>query len=134
MFKFKGALLSVAAAAVVGTLLVAGMAVTATSGAGTDFGGAPQGDWPTIDQPGTDPGTGNPPASPVEPPAGTNPITGGPGGSDLGAGSGPSGLPNAGYGTPEGANGLTSLFVLLGIAGAGLATAGASAFAASRRK
>ena len=57
MFKSKGVLVGVAAAVVGAALLLAGMSVSTTSGAGTDIGGAPNG-FPSL--------TGNPPASPAE--------------------------------------------------------------------
>jgi hypothetical protein len=126
MFKSKGALVGVAAAVVGSALLLAGMAVSTTSGAGTDFGGAPSG-FPSL--------TENPPASPIEPgtdtgtgtdPVGTtNPTD--PNAGDAGAGgTGPNSLPDAGFGAESGTN--ASVFVaMLALAGAALVGAGATA-------
>jgi len=147
MFSLKGAMLGAAATAVAG-LLVAGMAFSVTTGSASDVGG-PNGNlagFPSsfdIPAPGTDPNAGNPPASPIEPPAGTidpnagnvDPNAGNidPNAGAPGAGAtGPSGLPNAGYGEQGGAAGVASVLALLAIAGAGLVGAGASF--ASRRK
>lgn len=125
MFKSRGVLVGVAAAFVGSALLLAGMSVTTTSGAGTDIGGAPNG-FPSL--------TENPPASPIEPgtdtgtgtdPVGsTNPTD--PNAGDAGAGgTAPSNLPDAGYGTEAGSD--AGIFVaLMALAGAALVGAGAT--------
>jgi hypothetical protein len=135
MFKSKSVIAAVATAVVAGTLMLGGMAVTTTSGAGTDLPNVPGfdegfGNWtlPTDN-------TGNPPASPVEPPA-NNPIGGSPAtnpSGDAGAGTGaPGSLPNAGFGaTDSGSNG-SAVLVLVGLVGLALVGAGASAAASKR--
>lgn len=134
MFKTKGAMFGVAVALVATALIVAGMAVGTTPGAATDipgsFSGAPS-DLLT----GSDPGnpTGNPPAAPVEPPtAPTNPGIDPTGGAGAGTGA-PGSLPNAGIGGESG-NSTATMVLLLGLAGALVAGAGATAATASRRK
>jgi hypothetical protein len=138
MFKSKGAILGVTVALVASALLVAGMAVKTTSGAGTDlpFGGAPSG---ALD-PG-DAGTGNPPAAEEEPgvtdpgtgsPAGTTPGTQPTTGIDPtgGAGAGgaaPGTLPSAGFGVGGDATSFGVTVILLAVAGAALMGAGATA-------
>jgi len=109
MLKTRGALLGIAAAVVVAGLTIASMAVTTTSGAGTDDTDA----TPTTvaAQPTVAPST--PPQSPVEPP--TNPATTN-AGNQAGAGT----LPSAGYGA-NGAGGSTNTMVLLGLAATVLA-------------
>jgi hypothetical protein len=135
MFKSKGAIVGVAAALAATVLLVAGLAVTSTSGAATDtpFGGAPSG-FPDL--------TGNPPAAdenPVTNP-GTNPPAGNPAGTapgidpNGGAGAGnaaPGSLPNAGFGA-EGNGGVAATVILLALAGAALVGAGATAVSTRR--
>lgn len=141
MFKSKGAMFGVAAAALVGMLLVAGMTVSTTSGAPTDLS-IPGSGLGNIDltAPDSAPGAvpGNPPASPVEPPI-TNPTdpttnpSGAPAGA-AGAGAGaPGSLPNAGFGVvgSDGA-GNGSMLVLLALAGMVFVGAGASVVASRR--
>ena len=140
MFKTKGAMFGLAVALVAGSLLVAGMAVTTTQGAptdgnGTDFQGGING-GPSAFDGLANPPTGNPPAGPVEPP--TNPtdptINPGANGGNTGAGgAGPAGLPDAGFGTTSD-DGSSTMVLLLGLAGALLAGAGATAVSANRRK
>lgn len=134
MFKTKGAMFGVAVALVATALIVAGMAVGTTPGAATDLPEIPgnlsgiPGDLLT----GTDP-TGNPPAAPVEPPtAPSNPAIDPTGGAGAGTGA-PGSLPNAGIGGDNG-NSTATFVLLLGLAGALLAGAGATAATASRRK
>lgn len=142
MFKSKGAMFGVAAAFVAAALLLAGTAVSTTSGAPTDglstdvatgIGGGPS-NLPDSLSPG------NPPASPVEPPTNpTAPTTGNPAANDgtpgaaTGAPGDASGLPNAGFGDSGQSNGFGALIVLLGLAGAGMLSAGATAATATRR-
>jgi len=136
MLKSKGAMIGVAVALVGSALLLAGMAVSTTSGAGTDgFGGAPTSGFPDVTGPApaapTDPsipGTtpGNPAGIPVAP--GTDPT----GGSGAG-GTSPDALPNAGFGVTEGGNGFGAMIVLLALAGAALVGAGATAVSTGRR-
>lgn len=117
MFKTRGAMFGIAAALVVAGLTFASMAVTTTSGAGTD-----EVDSTPVAQPTTAP----PPQSPIEAPADT---TVDPTGGQQGAGTGPGGLPNAGYGdTGTGGTNMT----LLGLAGMVLMAGGGLMFAASR--
>jgi hypothetical protein len=137
MLKSKGALMGVAVALVGAALLAAGMAVSTTSGAGTDVVKGAPGAFPDV--------TGNPPAAPTDPTVpGTTPgtIPGTPGsqagipgtGGDAGAGgTGPDALPSAGFGTVDGGNGFGAMVVLLAIAGAALVGAGATAVSAGRR-
>jgi hypothetical protein len=113
MFKTKGAMFGVAAALVVAGLTFASMAVSTTSGAGTDDTAVP-----TVI-------TDTPPQSPIEAPADT---TANPGGGSQGAGTGPEGLPNAGYGS-ESAGTNT---MLLGLAGIVLMAGSGMMFVASR--
>jgi hypothetical protein len=145
MFKTKGAMFGLAAAFVASALILAGMAVTTSTGAATDLpghiGAGPSG---SLDAPGTDPGTGNPPAAPVEPPAAPPttgiPSTGSPAttvdtpntGNTGAGGSGPGSLPDAGFGSTAG-SGLATMIVLFALAGAALAGAGATAVAANRK-
>jgi hypothetical protein len=134
MFKSKSAIFGVAVAVAASVLLVSGMAVTSTSGAGTDY--------PSVGGPGpssltppdntANPSTpGNPPASPVEPPAigGTQPTTN-PVGGQAGAGT----LPDAGFGPSGSAGNYGSLMIVLGIAGLIFAGAGATVASSNRRK
>jgi hypothetical protein len=140
MFKSKGAMFGIAAATLVGMLLVAGMTVSTTSGAPTDIS-IPGSGLGNIDltAPDSAPGAvpGNPPASPVEPPI-TNPTdpttnpSGAPAGA-AGAGAGaPGSLPNAGFGIAGDNSGSGSLLVLLGLAGMVFVGAGASVVASRR--
>jgi hypothetical protein len=132
MFSTKGAMIGVAAAAV-SALLVAGMAFSVTSGAATD---GPPGDlagFPSnfdIPAPGTDPGTGSPPAAPIEDPTGTTDPNAGnidPNAGAPGAGaSGPGSLPNAGTGSTGNTVAVAGLLALLAVAGAGLLGAGSA--------
>ena len=106
--KTKGALLGIAAAVVVAGLTFASMAVTTTSGAGTDD----TDETPTaVAQPTVAPST--PPQAPIEPP--TNPVTTN-AGNQAGAGT----LPSAGYGMGETGNSMSTMLVF-GLAGAILA-------------
>jgi hypothetical protein len=127
--KSKRALVGVVAAMAAAVLLVAGVSVTATQGAGTDgvgtdgFTGAPQGAWPsqetTPPQSPSEPSTTAPVEQPV---AGTTDPTGGAGAN----GAGPANLPNAGFGpSRDGGNDLGALMAIIG--GAGLALVGAGA-------
>ncbi len=143
MFKVKGATFGIAVAVVTAGLLVAGMSFAGTTGAATDdFGninGAPT-DLTIPSDTGTD--SGNPPASPIEPgtpvdggqdPISGNPVPGDPNSGDAGAGGlEPGQLPSAGFGSDGGANGASTLIVLLAIGGAALAGAGATAVASKR--
>lgn len=138
MLKSKGAMIGVAAALVGAALLAAGMAVTTTSGAGTDgYTGGPnftEGDL-----------AGPPPAAPTDPATtpGTTPgtVPGDPAGvpgtdPDGSAGAGgiaPDALPNAGFGGTDSGNGLAAMLIMLAIAGAALVGAGATVVGAGRR-
>lgn len=117
MFKTKGAMFGIAAALVVAGLTFASMAVTTTSGAGTDE---------TDNTPVAQPTTAPPPQAPIEAPADT---TVDPTGGQQGAGTGPGGLPDAGYGPAE--NGGTNT-MLLGLAGIVLMAGSGLMFAASK--
>jgi hypothetical protein len=128
MFKTKGAMLGVAAVLAGTALLLAGMAINSTAGAATDGSGAPSG-LPAIEDIGTDPGTGNPPAAPIEPTSPTAPgapTTDPLGGAGAG-GTAPTGLPSAGYATENNGSNSTLLLALAAMAlvGAGVATVGA---------
>jgi hypothetical protein len=139
MFKTKGAMLGIVAAVVAGSLMVAGLGVSTTSGAPTDLYvpsdgiGDGLGNWNLPTDPGAQPG--NPPASPVEPPAnnpiGQNPATN-PSGSTGAGGSAPGALPDAGFGATADGNGIGNLMVLVGLAGMALVGAGASVAATKR--
>jgi hypothetical protein len=132
MFKSKGVVLGATVALVGAALLVAGMAVKTTSGAGTDgCYCAPTGGFPDT--------TGSPPASQGETPGtqpGTQP-TGNPAGipTDTNAGGAGAGalLPNAGFGVTGDDTGFGSAVVLLALAGAAVAGAGALSLSARRR-
>ena len=124
MLKSKGAMLGVAAALVVAVLTVASLAVTTTSGAGTDdTDNTPA---PTVvAQPTSAPST--PPQAPIEAPADT---TADPTGGQQGAGTGPGELPDAGYGTADNGGSTSLIFGLAGIvlmAGSGLMFAASKA-------
>jgi hypothetical protein len=129
MLKSKGAILAIALGAT--ALVLAGLAITTTTGAATDPtpGGAPS-SWEAP--------TGNPPAAPIDQPAPTDPGTVGqptspsPAGAPAGAGEGPGALPSAGFGT-SGDGSSMSLIVLLGMAGVALVGAGATAVTARRK-
>jgi len=132
MLKSKNAVLGIGAVVVASVLLVAGLGVTATSGAGTDFGGGGAPSYPLVPP-------SNPPASPVEPPAGAptgNPAgTTDPTGGQAGAGVDPAAagaLPDAGYGIATQDGGLNSLVVVLAAAGLALVGAGATVVASRR--
>ena len=138
MLKSKGAVIGVAVALVGAALLAAGMAVSTTSGAGTDaFNGAPTSGFPDV--------TGPAPAAPTDPSIpgtpGTDPgnpagIPASPTTPDAGAGAGgtsPDALPNAGFGMTESGNSFGVLVALLAVAGAALIGAGATAVSAGRR-
>jgi hypothetical protein len=133
MFKSKGAIVGVAAALAASVLLVAGLAVTSTSGAATDspFGGAPSG-FPDL--------TGNPPAAGENPVTNPAPPAGNPAGTApgtnpaAGAGAGtaaPGSLPNAGFGS-NGSDSVSATVILLALAGAALVGAGAAAVSTRR--
>jgi hypothetical protein len=135
MLKSKGAMIGVAVALVGAVLLAAGMAVSTTSGAGTDAGNAgPSGGFPEL--------TGPAPAAPTDPTIpGTTPDAGSPAGipvtsPDGSAGAGgtaPDALPSAGFGVTGGDDGFGAMVVLLAVAGAALVGAGATAVGAGRR-
>ncbi len=112
MFKTKGAMFGIAAALVVAGLTFASMAVTTTSGAGTDE---------VENTP-----VAAPPQAPIEAPADT---TVDPTGGQQGAGTGPGGLPDAGYGPAENSGTNT---MLLGLAGIVLMAGSGLMFAASK--
>ena len=129
MIKSKNAVIGIAAVVVASVLLVAGLGVTATSGAGTDISGGP--DYP-LEVPAA-----NPPAAPVEPPAAnpgtapagtTDPNAGAPGG----LGSNPNALPDAGYGAGTQDSGVDTLVLVLAAAGMALVGAGATVVASRR--
>jgi hypothetical protein len=135
MLKSKGAVIGVAVALVGAALLAAGMAVSTTSGAGTDsFTGAPNGFPVAVDPapaaptdpsiPGTTPGT-DPAGIPASPTT--------PDGSAGAGGTAPDALPNAGFGMTESGNSFGVLVALLAVAGAALIGAGATAVSAGRR-
>lgn len=134
MFKTRGAMFGVVVAVATAGLLVAGLSFAGTTGAATDINGAPA----DLTIP-----TDNPPASPIEPgtpvdggsgPTTGNPVPGDPNSGDAGAGGlQPGQLPSAGYGTDGGANSAATLIVLLAVAGAAIAGAGASVVATNRR-
>jgi hypothetical protein len=141
MFKSKGAILGVAVALVASVLLVAGMAVTTTSGAGTDtpFGGAPSGfPDPTGNPPAaeddeiTDPGTN--PTDPAGTTPGAQPATGvDPTGAPGAGGTAPGSLPSAGFGVAESGSTAGAMVILLAVAGVALMGAGAAAVGANKR-
>lgn len=119
MLKTKSAMFGIAAAVVVAGLTFASMAVTTTSGAGTDDTDA----TPTVvAAPTTAPST--PPQAPIEPPV----ID--PSGGQAGAGSGPGSLPSAGYGSAD--SGSQNTMLLFGLAGMVLAAGTALMFAAGK--
>ena len=130
MIKSKNAVWGIAAVVAASVLLVAGLGVTATSGAGTDF--TPP-DYP-LEVP-----SANPPASPVEPPA-TNPggtpagTTDPNAGGQEGAGANPAAgaLPDAGYGMGSETSGMNTLIAILAAAGLAFVGAGATVVAARR--
>ena len=135
MLKSKGAVIGVAVALVGAALLAAGMAVSTTSGAGTDaFNGAPTSGFPDVTGPApaapTDPSIpGTDPGNPAGIPA--SPTT--PDGSAGAGGTAPDALPNAGFGMAESGNSFGVLVALLAVAGAALIGAGATAVSAGRR-
>lgn len=142
MFKSKGAIAAIAVTVVAGALLLAGMGITGTSGAGTDFpgnvGGGPG--YPISD--------GAPPQSPIEQPVvnPTNPVTDGTSpaaapavtnentGGQAGANGGPNALPDAGYGPAASGNHFGVELMLLALAGVLLVGTGATAVGVTRRK
>jgi hypothetical protein len=144
MFKSKGAVLGIAVTVVTSVLLVAGMGITGTAGAGTDLPGTIGGG------PGYPLTTGAPPQSPIEPPAvttnpgaaatdgttpGTTPATTNENtGGQAGVNNGPNALPDAGFGQAQGGSSFSTMLILIGMAGAVLVGAGATAIGASRRK
>jgi hypothetical protein len=139
MFNLKGAMLVAAATAVAG-LLVAGMALTVTTGSASDVGNGNLSGFPSnfdIPAPSADSPATNPPASPLEPPAGSMDPNAGTVDNNAGApgagATGPSGLPDAGYGEQGGVAGVASVLMLLAIAGASLVGAGASITSDRRR-
>lgn len=121
MIKSKNAVVGIAAVVAASVLLVAGLGLTATTGAATDF--APP-EYP-LEAPAA-----NPPASPVEPPAttpggapaGTTDPTGAPGSAGVNPAAG---LPDAGFGTGE-QSGLDTFVLILAAAGVALVGAGAT--------
>ena len=129
MIKSKNAVIGIAAVVAASVLLVAGLGVTATSGAGTDISAGP--DYP-LEVPAA-----NPPAAPVEPPATTpgtspagttDPNAGAPGGTGANA----SALPDAGYGDGTQDSGVNTLALVLAAAGLALVGAGATVVASRR--
>lgn len=143
MFKSKGAVLGIAVTVVASVLLVAGMGITGTAGAGTDV--------PAVGAGPSFPLTGAPPQSPVEPPvvAPANPVATDPGtidgtngagannentGDQAGENGGPNALPDAGFGADSTSSTLGSMLVLVALAGVVMLGAGATAVGASRRK
>lgn len=127
MLKSKGAMIGVAVALVATALTFAGMAVSTTSGAGTDQNNGEDGIVYDIPAPTTD--TTTPPQSEVEQPiGGTDPT-----GDQAGAGAGAEGLPDTGYGVTGSDNGSENIVVLLGLAGAALLAAGGAAATARKR-
>ena len=136
MLKSKGTLIGIAAALVVSTVLVASFASSGvTAGAGTDAvrTATPTTAAPTATTVAPTPtvAPANPPASQIEQPAGgTNP-NGGELGANNGVGAGTNGLPNTGSGTASHRNDTAIWFLVLGLAGASFA--GAGAMLASKR-
>jgi hypothetical protein len=147
MFQSRGAILAIAVTAIASVLLVAGMGISRTQGAGTDIAYPDLSGGVSITLPDN---TGTPPQSPSEPPSavpsnptgnpagttdattpGTNPEnTGG----QAGAAGGPNALPNAGFGPDAGASDASTMLVLLGLAGTLLVGAGATVVGTTRRK
>jgi len=141
MFKSKGLIIGAAVAVVAGVMLVGGLAVTNTQGAGTDTGYVGPGPSGPLTSTGN---TTTPPQSPVENPAipgtGTE-ITGATttgvnaDGSVAGNNGAPGtigALPNAGFG-PDGGNGGSGLLLALAAAGLALVVAGSTVVATGRR-
>lgn len=130
MILSKNAVMGIAAVVAASVLLVAGLGISTTTGAGTDISGAP--DYPLVVP------TANPPASPVEPPAtnpGGNPAgTTDPNGGQAGAGANPAAgaLPDAGYGVTNDGSALNSLVFVLAAAGMAFVGAGATVVATRR--
>ncbi|MEX2245470.1 MAG: hypothetical protein WEC75_02170 [Dehalococcoidia bacterium] len=136
MFNLKGAALAVLASAVLSALLVAGLAVDGASGAPTDAQIPDLGDGLNLDltvPDDTGAAPAPPPASPIEPPAGT-PAGTTPTGGDLGDSGAPGALPSAGFGQDSSGGTAFSLFLLVGIAGLAMVSAGATLGVANRRK
>lgn len=125
MLKSKGAMIGVAVALVATALTFASMAVSTTSGAGTDQNQGEDGIVYDIPTPAAD--TTTPPQSEVEQPIGGTDPTG-----DQ-AGAGAAGLPDTGYGVTGSGNGSENIVVLLGLAGAALLAAGGAAATARKR-
>ncbi|MEX2225017.1 MAG: hypothetical protein WEB52_01055 [Dehalococcoidia bacterium] len=130
MIKSKNAVVGIAAVVAASVLLVAGLGVTATTGAATDF--TPP-DYP-LEAPAA-----NPPASPVEPPATnpggtpagtTDPNAGAPGG--IGANPAAGALPDAGFGVGTQDGGMDMLVLVLAAAGVALVGAGATVVGSRR--
>jgi hypothetical protein len=136
MFKLKGANPGIVAALATAALLVSGLAITTTVGAGTDVSAPPAGFNFTMPDDTTDPGTGtgtdgaNPPASPVEQPAAADDID--PSGAPGASGLGPNALPSAGYGQGAG-NSLVTAVVIAMLAGITAIGAGSMVQKAGRR-
>jgi len=128
MIKSKNAVVAIAAVVAASVLLVAGLGLTSTPGAATDF--TPP-DYP-LEAPAA-----NPPASPVEPPAttpggtpaGTTDPTGAPGNTGISPAAGA--LPDAGVGT--GTQGGLDAWVLV-FAAVGVALVGAGATVVTARR
>lgn len=129
MLQSKGAMIGVAAALVATALTFASMAVSTTSGAGTDQNNGEDGIVYDIPTPTTD--TTTPPQSEVEQPIGGTDPTGDQAGA--GAGAGAAGLPDTGYGVTGSDDGSENVVVLLGLAGAALLAAGGAAATARKR-
>lgn len=129
MISSKNAVVGIAAVVAASVLLVAGLGLTSTTGAATDF--APP-DYP-LEAP-----VANPPASPVEPPAttpggnpaGTTDPTGAPGNTGISPAAGA--LPDAGFGTGTQDGGRDTWVLVLAAAGVALVGAGATVVTARR--
>lgn len=102
--KSKRAVLAIAACTAVVALTIAGMAVSTTSGAGTDTGPAPT--LTAVATAAATPAASTPPQAPVEPP------TGAADNANTGDQAGANALPSAGYGD-TGSNGNAMLFLVL---------------------
>jgi hypothetical protein len=125
--KSKRAVMTLGACAAVLALTFAGMAVTTTSGAGTDTAPAPT--LTAVATAAATPAASTPPQSPVEPPTGAagNAYTG----DQAGAGT----LPSAGYGdTGSNGHGLLLLVLAGSILAAGTALTIAGRLPNSRKQ
>jgi hypothetical protein len=128
MIKSKNAVVGIAAVVAASVLLVAGLGLTSTTGAATDF--APP-EYP-LEAPAA-----NPPASPVEPPAttpggtpaGTTDPTGAPGNAGVNPAAG---LPDAGFGAGTQGSGLNAWVLVFAAIGVALVGAGATVVTSRR--